>query len=139
MTPARWATLASIALFAVSLGLPVFHTDHNNHWLGLSITVVGWVAALEFIFAWYANPLVALAWFLLLMGVARKATLLLTAGAVALAATAFFVTDFSNISSRERVLEVGPGLYVWFASMVLALVAAILPPGKPVGVGASVD
>jgi hypothetical protein len=128
--------LLSVAAYIIACCLPALEWKNENKapeqeiMLGLRALAVGWSGIFAGIVAWFANPIWLLA---LLLAFFRKAWLGSIAGTIALliALTVFNVVgrelpgDEGNVT-KTRIVAVLPGAYVWFASIGLSILAAIL-------------
>lgn len=109
------ALLGAIALFVVSLFLPVFITQNNDVY-GYWVLAMGWLGFITFQFAWYASPFAVLAVY-----VSRKSPqlgLFLSVIAIVMASEAFLFTDIP-FGKNDRVLDYGAGFYIWYLCFYL--------------------
>jgi hypothetical protein len=132
--------ISSVVAYALACCLPALAWKNQGRppeheiMLGLRALAVGWSGIFAGIVAWFANPI-----WLLALGLAyfRKPWLGAIAGTIALliALTVFSVVgrelpgDEGNVT-KTRIVAVLPGAYVWFASIGLSIVAAILGARK---------
>jgi hypothetical protein len=128
--------ILSVVAYIVACCLPALEWKNDNKMpehdimLGLRALAVGWSGIFAGIVAWFANPIWLLA---LCLAFFRKAWLGSIAGTIALliALTVFNVVgrelpgDEGNVT-KTRIVAVLPGAYVWFASIGLSILAAIL-------------
>ncbi len=132
--------LSVLDLCNSSLCLPALKWRNDNNlpeWdimLGLRALAVGWSGIFAGIVSWYANPLWLLA---LVFAFFRKVWLGSITGAIALviALTIFTVIDRvlpadEGGVNKTKIVAKLPGAYVWFASIDLSIVAAILGARK---------
>lgn len=126
--------LLSLVTYVAACCLPALQWQNDNKsleiMLGLRALAVGWSGIFAGVVAWYANPL-----WLLALGLAffRKPWPALIAGILALviALTVFSVVgkelpnDEGGVT-KTRIIAVLPGAYVWFASIGLSILAAVL-------------
>lgn len=125
-----WARVASLGAFSASLVLPClrliyrrYGDDYSYVLWGWEIASYGWMGIVEGVFAWYANPLLVLS--LALTRIKPRAALAVAATAFALACSGLFVRTFWNEPQREIVEGFAIGGYVWLASFLAAIVAAL--------------
>ena len=116
---------ASFALFVPSLILPSLYFENGESYPGFAAFFLGWLGASHSQFGWYANLVWALAAGAL---VSRRSRFCMAA---AILAVAIAMDSFRLIGESVRgdliVSGLGPGFYVWVASMlVLAVLAAVL-------------
>jgi uncharacterized membrane-anchored protein len=130
-TAAIVAVAASLLLFLARLLLDAFYIDRPDNpraWsLGFGLLLVGWLAVLDGVPAWLANPAVLCAWILLLIGFRRAA--LVSAGLALALALSFLrchqvLTD--SAGTYSRITGYGPGYWLWVSSMAAALVGGIV-------------
>ncbi|MFL6660520.1 MAG: hypothetical protein ACJ8GW_20710 [Massilia sp.] len=138
-TYTTFCLLLSIALFALSLALPAFSSSSGGHYPGAQALVVGMVEAILGFFmtlvhpssfgesvpllSWFANPLLLLAWIGI---VASKPPLARITSVLALVFWALFLAARSipTGSTSLEGIRTGIGYWVWFASILVALVAS---------------
>jgi len=126
--------LTSVLVYVVACCLPALQWRDDNKpleiMLGLRALAVGWSGIFAGVVAWYANPL----WLLSLsLAFLRKPWLGSIAGVIALliALTVFNVVgrelpnDEGGVT-KTRIVAVLPGAYVWFISIGLSILAALL-------------
>ena len=126
---ARVAVAAALLLgWFASLFLPVVTTTGTNgeqHFKGLNILALGWLGPLQGHTGWFANPLLAAVVGLLLISgpAVSQGTLNWLSVAMALfvlnSAFWFSLTDSVGV---QRILERGPGYFLWMAVMAACLV-----------------
>jgi hypothetical protein len=121
----------SIGVFHVSLMLPGFHyagADPASTMAGIELVAIGWVAVTAGIFAWLGNPLLLTAWVCFFL---RKTALSVTFSALAMLAMLEFLIHldrklvFTSNAPPVTIAACGPAYYLWLASSVLMLGAAI--------------
>jgi hypothetical protein len=136
----RKLLLMSVAIFAISLFIPVFtfEGDHSERWdLGYAELVLGWFPALlgiiglpqgifEFVgyIAWFGNPFLVCAWWGILMKLRQIA---LICSVVAFCFGLLFLTMHTIAipeGARMQNVKVSFGYFLWMTSMVLCMVAA---------------
>jgi hypothetical protein len=133
--PGRLATLgASCLLFIIACCLPCLYTLDSNMkhdaMFGIGILLTGWSGVFVGIFAWFANPLLFLAWLLILCRLWRTAALM-TLLAMLLASQTFTIF-FRTLPADEgdvnhyTIQSFGIGFYFWVASLLIALVGSLL-------------
>jgi hypothetical protein len=134
MSPARVVLLVALVVYAACLPFDAFCVDGKcSDWPGWSILAFGWVytGSTDANTVWLANPLLLLAWILVLLN-KRMAAILFSLGALGLAFT--FLAHESVITNEAglagAITGVKGGYWLWIASMVVTLVAALLirPP-----------
>lgn len=121
---------ASVALFAVSLALPALRQvglgigDDR----GYVVMATGWAGLLIGQVGWFANALWAAG--LIYFARGRWKAAAVTAGLAVLVAADTFIlyrTGFPSDSGRVHAAEILPGFWVWWASLwVLAVGAVVL-------------
>jgi hypothetical protein len=120
---------ASVVLFLVSLTQTGFYLgeeerDDSPGWL---IILIGWLAVFTHdSVAWLANPLLLLTWFAALIVGSRRAAIVLAAASTLLALSFLFCESMS-LGPRPKVITLGPGYWIWLASIAVALVASMMP------------
>ena len=136
--PTRFKVLlASAVLFTVSLVLPAvrFTTTHGAETMPVvGMWVFGWFDLFAGVWCWLANPLLALAWLLLVLK-KRVAAVALSSASLALAVSSvqlFGVGVMKDESgARYPVERLGPGFYVWCVAIGVAPAGALLSREKP--------
>lgn len=130
--------LLSVIAYVIACCLPALQWKDDNKpvdiMLGLRALAVGWSGIFAGVVAWYANPLWAAA-----LGLAffRKPLFGAIAGMIAfgIALTVFKVVgrelpaDEGNVV-KTRIIAVLPGAYVWFVSIGLSILAAVMGAKK---------
>ncbi|AFE05415.1 hypothetical protein COCOR_03756 [Corallococcus coralloides DSM 2259] len=119
----------SALLFVLACATPamtVYNTNQRaeEHMWGMPLLLVGWVGVFTFQFGWYANPLLALAFVLLLAGADRKALCVGGAACVlALSSLTWYVNPVpADESGGNRYLELlspSIGFIFWLGSMAV--------------------
>jgi hypothetical protein len=130
MNPARYASLLAIVVYLACLPLDTFCVGGKcGDWPGWAALVFGalLVGATDANTVWLANPLLAVAWLCIWLD-QRWVALAFALGALALA-LAFM--SFKMVVTNEggvplAVTGYSTGYWVWIASMVLTVVAALL-------------
>ena len=137
---------ASLALFAVALFLPAlhFHTIHNGvlskppgvstteeDWPGYEALAMSVLAPLVGEFAGLANLFLLVAWFFLFRDQFQKVAIFAgLAAASAMLTLQLFSTDVpldeGGGGRDERMTHLGPGFYVWLASILLPMLAGFV-------------
>jgi hypothetical protein len=137
--------LVSIALFVLSLMLPAFSSISSGtsagmgHWLGGEAFIGGMLEAVVSFFlmlvhpssfgqaipmmSWFANPLLGLAW----IGIAAsKPSLARVTSVLGILFCALFLTARTIETGSEplQAIRTGIGYWVWFGSILLALVVS---------------
>ncbi|HEV3343563.1 MAG TPA: hypothetical protein VG125_24540 [Pirellulales bacterium] len=128
---AAWTVAASMSLFVASLPQDAFYIDRADDpraWsLGFGLLLVGWLAVLDGVPAWLANPAVLAAWILLLVRFRRTA--LVMAALALLLALSFLLCDrvlTDEAGGRSRVTGYGSGYWCWVGSMAVAFFASMV-------------
>jgi len=128
----------SLILFVIACCLPALEWNKagqpNDAMYGLQVLVVGWSGIFAGVIAWYANPLWA---FGLFFGALRKPVLTAVVGALAIAIGATTIAwiakelpaDEGGVT-KMAIVRLLPGCYVWFASLAVLPIAALLPKTK---------
>ena len=136
----RWVLLGASALsYILCLPEKSFCVESDcNGWPGWGVLFMGWLEPLALpsvgplvAFAWYANPLVVLAW---LFGLAcrRKEAIWCAAGATLLS-SAFLCgnrVDTSEAGVAHEITGYAGGYWLWLASAWLALSSTLLIPAR---------
>lgn len=125
------AVAASVLLFLVSLPLDAFYIDRAADpcaWsLGFGLLLVGWIAALDGVPAWLANPALLAAWISLLIGFRRTAVV--SAALALLLALSFLLCQqvlTSEAGHYSRVSGYGYGYWFWVSSMAAAFLGSVV-------------
>ena len=131
--PQRLLVLAlSLLLFIAACATPGLHglkngVEDNTLW-GITLFLVGWSAIFVGQFAWFANPLMLLAWVLLLCRCWRLSALAAVVGTlIALHTIAFLHRELSaDEGDVNHVVfsSLGIGFYLWLGAFL------ILVPGN---------
>ncbi|MBN1238478.1 MAG: hypothetical protein JXB36_08240 [Gammaproteobacteria bacterium] len=121
----RWLPVAVIvAAWAASLPLPALAVRGGPTLTGWEMLLQGWQGAGRGVYAWYANPLFAVA---VVAAVANRprAALVASGFSILLALTTFVAEDVLH-RSMERVPELTllVGFYVWVAALLAAFLSA---------------
>lgn len=136
--PMKILILLSVIAYVVACCLPALQWRDENKpvdiMLGLRALAVGWSGIFGGLVSWYANPLWLLA---LCLAFFRKPWPGAIAGIVGLliALTVFtvvgkeFPADEGGVT-KTRIVAVLPGAYVWFVSIGLSILAAVLSGKK---------
>ena len=119
--------ILSQALFTVSLVLQPFHTSKPTEGtIGLTLLLIGWLGALDGIFAWFANPLLFVGWRRYSKGQISSA-LKIAIASFLLAAT--FLLDTTILADegggRAKILSYDLGYWLWLASPLALLLACM--------------
>lgn len=111
---ARWAICAVLAvLWAASLGLPAIRVAGGPELDGLDVLVQGWRGASVGVFAWYSNPLFAVALLAAVLRWPRAAGVASGVGLV-LALTSFAASSLAqSTGGAAPELAFGIGFYLW--------------------------
>lgn len=144
------AIALSILLFAASVASPAFHSDGSDQTAGWSALLIGWVPALFGVLgllqgqaemwtclAWFANPLLVVCLVLVMQRRGRA----LTFGLAALGLGLVFLATRSLPAGDHSLSNVVPGVgyWLWIASMLAAIVGAVLTERlKPAGTARAV-
>ena len=122
----------SVALFVVSLTLDAYYVEGSNPkaWsASYGLLLVGWIGVLTGIFAWLANPLLALAWALFLLKLDQLSAI---ASVLAAVTAASFLRETSIMVSEAptyaKITGHGPGYWLWLSSMLVMIAGACWPP-----------
>src|ERR1700742_1943784 len=122
---------ASVILYANSLSGTAFHyLDGGNGPDGLSLLGIGYFGPMVGVFAWYANPLLALSWlFSALNG--HRIALYMSFAALLLGLSALLMHDFRLPDNNGGMVGSFTGYFwLWIASMAVMLPGsfALTPP-----------
>ena len=149
MTAINWKKLKrgllilSLLLFVASLTQPAFYIDREDYdaWSnGFGLLVSGWAGALATdggATAWFANPLILLAW--ILFSKFEKTATVLAIGAAAFAISFLSVEQVisSEAPTYSKITEIKLGYWLWlysictFAAGLLVLFVARLVVKSP--------
>jgi hypothetical protein len=117
--------LVALMLYASSFAFPAYYSKFNGAMSGYIVLILGWFAALNFQFAWFANVAVLFGFVLIVdrrTVAAKRAALIICV----LAANALTLpgTSIGELSGRtDQVLTLGTGAYLWIASMFVFALA----------------
>jgi hypothetical protein len=129
----------SFALFVASLtqdGFYIDKADNPRAWSSsFGLLLVGWMAVLDGVWAWLANPAVAATW--LLMCLRRTRRIALGCGLAALGLSLSFLRHPQILSDEggghSRITGYGVGYWLWIASITMAVIgclaAIVFSPG----------
>jgi hypothetical protein len=126
-SPSRIAGIVILALWALSLALPVFTTcrpgyDHVGGWFLLGF---GWMGLMLLQPAWLANWLIVIIAAILLAE--RRAPIWLGVLMAAIAGGAWFFTAWYDDTGNVPICHYHAGYWLWLATAVVALLATFLP------------
>lgn len=130
----RASLVSSWLLYVACLPMQAFSTVVPNagaipqgHSSGIELLLTGWLGAFGGYFEWLANPLVALAWLLSLLGSQRSAfAAAALATAVALAfmhRSKILVTEAGH---QDQIASLDAGYWLWIAAMIVAAATALV-------------
>jgi hypothetical protein len=126
MTNPRIYWWVSVGLFAISLMCDGFYVDGASPraWsLGFGELIAGWYAAAEGIYAWWANPLLLVAWITFR---SKSPVVSSLCTVVALAAMVSFLSvhriEVSEGGGSARISGYGVGYWIWILSGLALLV-----------------
>ncbi|SDZ74499.1 hypothetical protein SAMN05660964_00099 [Thiothrix caldifontis] len=109
-------------LWVMSFTQVAFYTDQGAV-MGYWVAATGWLGFGLFQFAWYAN-LLELLGVLIMPRYPNRAMLVVVVGAL-LAGQAFWFTEIPGGDVDMRVIRLGTGFWMWYASMVLITLGVI--------------
>ncbi len=128
-TITRIAITASALLFYFSLLFPVFTLADGEEYTALRALFIGWWGPMEGVYAWFANPLLALAgFFLIRQQTARSLCAILAA--LALTTSAFLIEEAHYFEYSVAVEKRAHGFYLWAGSQLCVLVGDLLVLAK---------
>jgi hypothetical protein len=116
----------SMGLFAISLLCDGFYVDGASPraWsLGFGELIAGWYAALEGVYAWWANPLLLVAWITFRSKSPAVSTICTVAALLAMAS--FLLVHRIEVSeggNSARITGYGIGFWIWILSGLVLLV-----------------
>lgn len=124
----RAILLLSIALFISSLFLVPIQTSANKEpVIGLFLLLWGWLGPLDAVFAWYANPLLFLAWRNYWRG---ETNLAFRKGIFSAVLASTYLLHKSVLldegGGRAMIVSYNLGYWLWLASPIALLVACAL-------------
>jgi len=121
----------SLVLFVAACCMPALDWRKDGVMYGYSVLAVGWSGIFAGVLAWYANPLLAFAMGFSFMKQPKTAAVfgLLSLG---LALTTYLwigreLPGDEGGVTKTAILKLLPGCYVWFASIAVIPLAALLP------------
>ena len=121
--------ILSIALFVASLFLvPIQTTANKEAVIGLFLFLWGWLGPLDGVFAWYANPLLFLAWFSFSDG--RTTSAVQKGICSALLASTYLLHKsilLDEGGGRAMIVSYNLGYWLWLASPIVLLLACRIP------------
>jgi hypothetical protein len=125
--------ILAIAIYVGSLTQRAFYVDNPHVWNDPAIfpLVIGWLGIFQGVVAWYANPLLFVAWVLFFIGMRRLATAFLV-GAFVLAVSFLSVKSLqaSDAPTYTDVTGYGAGYFLWLASIFVSAIGALMPARK---------
>lgn len=124
------ALVLSVILFAASLRQDAFCVSGIcSDWQGWSILLFGALGHTS----WFANPLLGVSWIATLF-VRRIPALILSLTALALAGSFMFETSVitNEAGMANPITGLREGYWLWLASMVFAVIAAVFARKMPV-------
>ncbi|OQX13479.1 MAG: hypothetical protein BWK73_11895 [Thiothrix lacustris] len=129
-------------LWVMSFTQVTFYTNHGVV-MGYWVAATGWLGFGLFQFAWYAN-LLELLGVLLMSRYPNRAMVVVVVG-VLLAGQAFWFTEIPGQDTTMRIVDLGAGFWMWYASIVLVTLGVIFGPTEeecgspPAGYGTGND
>jgi hypothetical protein len=137
--------VVAIGLFLIACSLPVFHTrtvrppypDLDGNEMGITILLFGWASQTVASLAWFANPLLFVAWSLMAVRVLKLpmmvnviafccALIALVVSFSAFTLHEYYGANFTGVTPVDTVLGYEAGFYFWFASIFMTLFASLL-------------
>jgi hypothetical protein len=112
-------------LWVMSFTQVTFYTNHGVV-MGYWVAVTGRLGFGLFQFAWYAN-LLELLGVLLMSRYPNRAMVVVVLG-VLLAGQAFWFTEIPGQDVNMRIIDLGIGFWMWYASIVLITLGVIFGP-----------
>jgi hypothetical protein len=135
----------SMILFLASLTQDGFYLEGGDltAWSSMGLLLTGWLGLLVGVPAWLANPALATAWILALLGPSRRwYAFAFAVLAVGLCASFLIYRDIlvDEAGHRHAITAYAPGYWLWLASAGVALAGAFVgvannptPRDKPAG------
>jgi hypothetical protein len=122
--------ITSVGLFLISLSQPAMLLDGSKtggRWECLLLLCIGWIGIFGRVYAWLANPALAVAWiFLLIRRNGRAAVLLIISLGFALSFLYEKHWDRDESGSHTATITGhGFGYWLWIASIATALVGSL--------------
>jgi hypothetical protein len=122
--------LPALALYAISLACPSFYVTDGSEppksfMTGAELLFFGPFAVIQGMFAWFANPLMLLAWIFFArgkVGIAAASAVL----ALPIALSFLIHRRFHDGSGMNTITSSGVGYWLWLAAAVATLVAVVL-------------
>ncbi len=103
-------------LWVAAFWLPVFETPERTI-VGYWVFATGWMGAVIFQFAWYANLLMLMA--VIMMYSAPVRATLLAAFGLLVATQAFWFNTLPGTTQSTEIIEQGLGFWFWYGSIFL--------------------
>lgn len=122
----RVAGLFVLALWGVSLALPVFTTCRTgyDHVAGWFLLAFGWMGFMAGMPAWLANIFVPIS--ALILAVGNRVPMWVGIVGGGLAATALFWKSWVDDTGNVPICHYHPGYWVWLAAAAIVLLVSIL-------------
>jgi hypothetical protein len=123
----RLALGTPLCLFAIACVTPSI--ELGDRWPGFGCVLLGWIAVLEGVPAWLANPVVIAAWICLRQRFYRVAAALAAIAAVlALSTCMLFRREIviADSGATAKLSSLDVGFYLWMASMISVLAIALV-------------
>lgn len=117
------AVTLSVTLFVISLTQDGFYTGAHNPWPGWNILLTGWLELMYLKVNWFANPVLLLAYFFMLIkqyGLAAIASLTSVIFAASFLARKTIVMD-----TISHITGYGIGYWLWLASFIIMLLSSL--------------
>lgn len=137
---ARGLAVLSMALFAVSLMLPVGQWRVTGGDTLIEKTpgemlLLGWLGPLVLQFGWFGNPFLAFSWILIWFERYARIAVIASLMGTTLAVSSVFMLQWGAIFGRNEaesatLIAFGPGFLLWISSFVMISMASLVahPP-----------
>jgi hypothetical protein len=120
----------SFVLFVLSLFNECYFFEHpggKNSASGLLLLFIGWLGVFRGIFAWLANPLILVGWFLLVGRLPRAAAVCAFAATACAGSFLLYKTILTDeAGNHSKITGYGLGYWLWLASAVALLAASFV-------------
>ncbi|KVK78138.1 hypothetical protein WJ47_17085 [Burkholderia ubonensis] len=128
---------ASVALYVISLLMPVMYFEKDASLTGMSVLAQGWWGLLMLNPSWLANPLYTIAAVQFARSRYRRASIF-SGAAVACAICSFFTTKwYFNEADATPIASFGIAFYTWLVAQIVLLFGSLRLRQEAAGAGTS--